>query len=103
MRMPFATVWKYYEQQWFQNIIREVLWVVTVPLSHQINDAESIDSSNNGQHEFLGPNLLPHLLRDIISRYAPFRRMMKFQSELTLVPSHKFLNCIFLGSFENGS
>jgi hypothetical protein len=27
---------------------------------------------------FLGPDLLLHHLRDNISRYAPFRRMMKF-------------------------
>jgi hypothetical protein len=88
--MRFVTVWKYCEQQWFQNMAHEVLWVVTVLLSHQINDVESVDASNNDQYEFFGADLLLHLLRDIGSRYAPFRRMMKFQSEPTLVPSHIF-------------
>jgi hypothetical protein len=63
---------------------------------------ESIDSLGNGQHEILDPDLLLHLLRDIISRYTPFRRMMKFQSESTLVPSHKSLKYIFVVSLENG-
>jgi hypothetical protein len=51
---------------------REVL------VSHHIDDVEFIDSPENGQHEFLGPNLLRHLLSGIISRDASFRRMMKF-------------------------
>jgi hypothetical protein len=80
---------------------KEVLCVVTVLLSHQIDDVESINPPNNSQHEFLGPDLLLHLLRDIISRYAPFLRMMELQSELTLVPSHKYLKFIFLVSLEN--
>jgi hypothetical protein len=62
---------------------------------------ESIDSPNNGQHEFFGPDLLLHLLRDTISRGASFRRMMKFQSEPTLVPSHKSLKFIALVNLEN--
>jgi hypothetical protein len=41
--------------------------VVTVLLNHQIDDVESMDSANNGQHEFLGPDLLFHLWRNIIS------------------------------------
>jgi hypothetical protein len=100
--MRFAIVWKYYEQQWFQNMTKEVLYVVTVLLSHQINDVESIDSTNNGQHEFSSPDLLLHLLRDITSRYAPFRRMMEFQTKPTLVPNHKSLKFIFLMSLKNG-
>jgi hypothetical protein len=67
-RMRFATVWKYCQQQWFQNMTKEVLCVVTVLLSHQIDDVESTDSLNNDEHEFLGPNLLLHLLSDVISR-----------------------------------
>jgi hypothetical protein len=63
---------------------------------------ESINSPNNVQHEFLFPDLLLHLLRDIISWYSPFRRVMKFQSEPTLVPSHQSLTFIFLVSLENG-
>jgi hypothetical protein len=70
--MRFATVWKYREQQWFQNMTKKVLCVVIVLLSHQINDMESIDSPNNGQHEFLDPDLLLHVLRDVISRCAHF-------------------------------
>jgi hypothetical protein len=58
---------------------QEVLCVVTVLLSHQIDDVESIDSPHNGQDEFLCPNLLLDLLRDIISRYVPFRKIVKFQ------------------------
>jgi hypothetical protein len=80
----------------------DVLYIVTLLLSHQIDDTESIDSPNNSQYEFLGPDLLLRLGRDIISRYAPFRRMMKFQSEPTLVPSHKSLKFIVLVSLENG-
>jgi hypothetical protein len=79
----------------------EVLCIVTLLLSHQIGDAESIDSPNHGHHEFLSPDLLRHLLRAIVLQYAPFRRMMKFQSEPTLGPSHKSLKFIFLVSFEN--
>jgi hypothetical protein len=81
--MRFATVWKYCQQHWFQNMTQEVPCVVTGLLSHQINNLESISSPNNGQHEFLGPDLLFHLLGDIISQYAPFRRKTEFQSEST--------------------
>jgi hypothetical protein len=100
--MRFAAVWKYYGQQWFQNMIKQVLYVVTVLLSRQIDDMESIDSPNNGQHEFLRPDFLFHLLTDIISRCALFCRITKFQSEPPLVPSHKTLNFIFLMNLENG-
>jgi hypothetical protein len=93
-RMRFVTVWKYCEQQWFQNITKGVLCVVIVVLSHQINDEESIDSPNNGQHEVLGSDLLFPLWRDIISRYAPFCKMTEIQSETVLVLSHKSLNSI---------
>jgi hypothetical protein len=65
--MRFATVWKYSEQQWFQNMAQKVLCVVTALLRYQIDDMESIDSPNNRQHEFLGPDLLHRLLRDMIS------------------------------------
>jgi hypothetical protein len=81
---------------------KEVASLVTLLLILQINEVEFIDSPNNGQHEFLGPGLLLDLLRDFISRYAPFHRMKKFQSEPTLVPSHKSLKFIFLLSLENG-
>jgi hypothetical protein len=81
---------------------KEVLCVVTVLLSHQIDKVESLHSPNDGQHEFLGNNVLLRLLRDIISRYAPVRRAMKFQSEPTLVSSHKSLTFIFLVRLENG-
>jgi hypothetical protein len=47
--MRFATVWKYWEQQWFQNVIKEVPSVVTVLLSHRIDDVEAIDSPNGRQ------------------------------------------------------
>jgi hypothetical protein len=81
---------------------KEVLCVVIVLLSHQIHHVESIDSPNNNQHKFFSPDLLLYLLRDITSRYALFRRMMEFQSEPTLVPSHKSFEFIFLFSLENG-
>jgi hypothetical protein len=55
--MRVATVWKYCEQQRFQNMIKEVLCVVTVPLSHQIDDVESIGSPNHDQSELLGLDL----------------------------------------------
>jgi hypothetical protein len=74
---------------------KEVLYVVTVLLSHQIDDVKSVNSPNNGQHDFLGPYLLLRLLRDIISRYAIFRRMMEFQSEPILVLGYKYLKLIF--------
>jgi hypothetical protein len=83
-------------------MIKKVLCAVTVLLSHQTDDVKPIDFPNNGQHEFLGPDLLFRCLRDIISRYAPFRRMMKFQSEPTVVASRKSLKFIFLVSRENG-
>jgi hypothetical protein len=83
-------------------MIKKALRVVTVLLSHQTDDVESIDFPNNGQHESLSPGLLLRFLSNIISRYAPSRRMMKFQSESTLVPSHKPLSCILLVSLENG-
>jgi hypothetical protein len=70
--MRFAPVWKYCEQQWFQKMNQKVLRVVAVLLSHQINDVEPIDSPNDAQHEFLGPDLLLHLLRDMISRSDHF-------------------------------
>jgi hypothetical protein len=93
-RMRFVTIWKYCEQQWFQNMTKQVLCAVTVLFNHQINDVESIDSINNAEHEILGPDLLPYLLRDTISRYTPSHRMMNFQSEPTFVPSHKSLDFI---------
>jgi hypothetical protein len=99
--MRVATVWKYCEQQWFQNMIKEVLCAVTVPLSHQTDDVESIESPSDGQYEFLGPDLSFHLLIDIISRCDPSRRMKKSQSKPILIPSHKSLNFIFLMSLEN--
>jgi hypothetical protein len=100
--MRLATVWKYCEQQRFQNMTREALCIVIVLLSHQIDNAESIDSPNNGQYELLDLDSLLQLLRGIISRYTPLRRMIKVQSEPTLVPSHKSLNLVFLVSLENG-
>jgi hypothetical protein len=100
--MRFVTVWKYCEQQWFQNMAKKVLCIVTVLLSHQTNDVESINFPNDAQHESLAPDFLLHFLRDIISRYTPFRVKMKFQSESTLIPSHKSLKFIFLLSLENG-
>jgi hypothetical protein len=50
-----CAAWKYCEHHWFQNITKEVLCVVTVLISHQINEVESIDSPNNDQHEFWFP------------------------------------------------
>jgi hypothetical protein len=64
--------------------------------------AVSIDSPNNGQHEFFGADLLLRFFRGIISQYAPFRRRMTFQKESTIVPSHKSLKSVFLVSLENG-
>jgi hypothetical protein len=95
--MRFATVWKYYQQQWFQNTNKEVKCVVTVVLSHQIDDVESIDSPSNGQDEFLGPDVLLHLLRDIISRCAAFRRMMT-SSVRTRLGVQKVMITVFLTS-----
>jgi hypothetical protein len=94
-KTQFAVVWKYCEQQWFQNITKKVLRIVVVLLSHQTEDTESTGSPNNGQHEFLDLDLLLHLVRHIILRYSPFRRMMKFQSESAPVPNHKSLKFIF--------
>jgi hypothetical protein len=54
-RMLFVIVWKHGEQQWFQNMTKEVLCVATVLLSRQIDDAGSIDSANNGRHDFWVP------------------------------------------------
>jgi hypothetical protein len=102
MRMRFAIVWKYCDQQRFQNMAKEVLYGVIVLLSRQFDDLESIDSPNDGQHELLGPDLLLHRLKNIISRYAPFRGIMKVQSEPILVSSHKSFQFIFLLSLENG-
>jgi hypothetical protein len=42
-RMCFATIWKYCEEQWFRKTTAEVVWVGTTLLSHEINNAESID------------------------------------------------------------
>jgi hypothetical protein len=57
---------------------QKTLRVVAVLPSHQVDDVKSIDSPNNGQYEILGTDLLLYLLRDIISRYVHFCRMMKF-------------------------
>jgi hypothetical protein len=76
--MRFATVWKYGEHQWFQNMTNEALCIVTVLFTHRTDDIESIDSSNNSQLELLGPDLLLHFLRDIISQYTLFRKITKF-------------------------
>jgi hypothetical protein len=81
---------------------KEILWILTMLLSHYIDDVESIDSVNTDQHECLCPELVLHLLRHILSRYAPFRRLMKFQSESALVPSHKSFKFAFLMILENG-
>jgi hypothetical protein len=43
------------------------MYVIIVLLSHQTDNVESINSPNNSRHEFLGSDLLFHLLRDIIS------------------------------------
>jgi hypothetical protein len=64
----------------------------------EIEDAISDDEKTQAFRE--GPDLLLHLLRDTISRYAPFRKMMNFQSELTLVPSQKSLKFMYLVSLE---
>jgi hypothetical protein len=51
-RMRFATVRKHCEQQWFQNMTEGVLCVVTVLLSHQIDDVESIGSPRTVKIDF---------------------------------------------------
>jgi hypothetical protein len=67
-RMHFPSVWKYCAQQWIHNIAKEVIRVLTVLLSHQIDDVKFIDSPNNDQHELLCPDLLLDFLMDLIAR-----------------------------------
>jgi hypothetical protein len=95
MGIRFTTVWKYCEQQWFQNMTRELLYIVTVLLSHRIDDVKSIDFQHNAQHGFLGPDLLLHLLRDLISRYAPFHIITKFQVDQLSSPLANPWNLFF--------
>jgi hypothetical protein len=64
-------------------------------LSHQIDDLKSISAPNNGQQELLPRYLLLDLFTDIIARHMQFRRMMKFQSKPTLVPSYNPSNMLF--------
>jgi hypothetical protein len=61
-----------------------------------------IGAPNNDQHEILGSGFLLHLLNDIISRCASFRKVMEFQSEPTLIPGGNYLKHIFLVRLENG-
>jgi hypothetical protein len=63
--------------------------------SHQIDDLKSISAPNNGQQELLPSYLLLDLFTDIIARHMQFRRMMKFQSKPTLVPSYNPSNMLF--------
>jgi hypothetical protein len=70
--MQFPAVWKYSPQHWSHNITDEVLSVVTALLSHHLDDVKPINSSNNGQHELLGRDLLLDLWRDIIARNTSF-------------------------------
>jgi hypothetical protein len=66
--MRFPAVWEYCTQQRFHKIAEEVVCVVIVLLSHQIDNVKSIDSPNNGQYEFLCPDLLLNLLRDLVAQ-----------------------------------
>jgi hypothetical protein len=92
--MRFPAIWKYCTQQQFRNIFEVVMSVVTVLLSHQIDDMKSVSSPNDDQHELSDIDLSVELLRDIVARYGSFRRMMKFQSKATLVANEKPSNCI---------
>jgi hypothetical protein len=101
-RMRFPAVWKYCEQQQFHNIAKELFYVVTVLLSHQIDHVKINNFPNNGQHELLSRGSLLDLLKDIPARHAPFRGMMKFQNKPTLISSDKSLKFTFILGFENG-
>jgi hypothetical protein len=61
--------------------------VVSIVIQHPLN---SLDPVVKDEFQFRPLN------------FTPFRRMMKFQSEPTLVLSHKFLKFLFLVSLENG-
>jgi hypothetical protein len=57
--MPFPAVWKYWTQQQFHNIAKEVISAVTVMLTHPMDNLKSIASPNNAKHKRLSPDLLP--------------------------------------------
>jgi hypothetical protein len=64
----FPAVWKDCAQQRFHNAAKEMMNVVPVLLSHQIDAARSIDSRNNGQYELLCPDLLLDFLRNLVAQ-----------------------------------
>jgi hypothetical protein len=101
-RMRFSAVWKYCEQQQFHNLVKEVLCVVTVLLSHRIDDVTTNNFPNNNQHKLLSRDSLFDPLKDITARHALFRGMVKFQNKPTLIPSDKSLKFTFVMGFKNG-
>jgi hypothetical protein len=77
-RVWLSAIWKYRARELLQNMLEKVLGIKTVPVRHQIDDVESVKSPKNGQHKLSCPDCLFHLLKDLIARYAPFRRMLEF-------------------------
>jgi hypothetical protein len=63
---------------------------------------KSSDLPNNGQHEPLCIGLLTNLLRDIVAPSAPFRGMVKSQSEPTVTVRDKSMKYAFLLGIGNG-
>jgi hypothetical protein len=65
-RMRFPAVWKNCGPQGFDNIVKEIVNVVTLLLSHRIDKVKSIDSPNDSQHELFSPDMVFDFMRDLI-------------------------------------
>jgi hypothetical protein len=100
MRVP--SVWKGCAQHRFHNIAKEVISVVIVLLSHQIDGMKSIEIPKDGQHELLCPDVLLYFLRDPVVRCTLSHRMMKYRREPTPIAGEKSSKFTFLVGFEDG-
>jgi hypothetical protein len=68
--MRFPAIWKSCAQQQFRDIVEIAMGVVTVLLSHRIDDMKSISSPNDDQYELSATNLSVELLTEIVVRYS---------------------------------
>jgi phage-related holin len=64
--MEFPAVWKNCTRQGFHNIVKEIVSVVSMLLSHWIDKVKSIDPPNNSQHELFSPDSVLDFMRDLV-------------------------------------
>jgi hypothetical protein len=75
--------------------------VVIVLLNCRIDDMKSINSQNNDQHELWCLDWLLEFLRDPVTPYDLFHRMMKFQCAPTFIACDKSLKSTLLVGVED--